>query len=148
MLEFSTNLNTKDRKSFSSSERKPLSKLQDDSVYVAFFIKTRKKAPPPFYLQLKRMSFQHVLTNTDPPIQAHRHPGHALAAERSLRVDAVAVHTYAWSLTLINVWKHRGSSFLHNTSPHQMSGERTESVQINQFPVEAVFIKILKSLIH
>ena len=46
----------------------------------------------------------HSLTNTDSSIQAHCHPSHTLAAERSLRVDAVAVHTHARSLTFINVY--------------------------------------------
>lgn len=44
--------------------------------------------------------------NTDPSIQAHCHPSHTLTAEGALRVDAVAVHTHAWSLTLINVYTH------------------------------------------
>lgn len=44
--------------------------------------------------------------NTDPSIQAHCHPSHTVTAERSLRVDAVAIHTHARSLTLINVYTH------------------------------------------
>lgn len=108
----------------------------------------KKSIPTVLTATKEDVAFQHLLTNTDPSIQAHSHPGHTLAAERSLRVDAVAVHTHAWSLTLINVWRQRVTSFLNNTSLHQMNGERIEPVQINRFPIEAMLIKVLKCLIH
>lgn len=47
-----------------------------------------------------------MCVNTDASIQAHCHPGHTLTAEGSLRVDAVAIHTHAWSLTLIDIYTH------------------------------------------
>lgn len=47
-----------------------------------------------------------MCVDTNSSIQAHCHPGHTLAAEGSLRVDAVAVHTHARSLALINVYTH------------------------------------------
>lgn len=51
----------------------------------------------------KKNFFSLKFTNTDSSIQAHRHPGHTLAAERALCVDAVSVHTHAWGLALIDV---------------------------------------------
>lgn len=47
-----------------------------------------------------------MCVNTDPSIQAHCHSSHTLTAEGSLCVEAVAVHTHAWSLTLVNVNTH------------------------------------------
>lgn len=49
------------------------------------------------------METKHLLTNTDPSIQAHCHPGHTLTAEGPLGIDTVAIHANARSLTLINV---------------------------------------------
>lgn len=43
------------------------------------------------------------LTDTDASVQAHRHPGHALAAERPLRVDASTIHAHSRGLAFIDV---------------------------------------------
>lgn len=89
-------------------------------------------------------STNHSLTDTDTSVQTHRHPGHALTAEGTLRVDAAAIHAHSRGLAFIGVWgRDRVTSFDDNPL-HTINVERQESMKVNQFPGEAA----LKSLIH
>lgn len=47
-----------------------------------------------------------MCVHTDASVEAHCHPGHALAPEGALRVHTVSVHTHPWSFTLVNVYAH------------------------------------------
>lgn len=66
----------------------------------------------------RRRSTKRSLTDTDTSVQTHRHPSHALAAERPLRVDAATVHAHSRGLTFVDVWgRDRVTSFLRDYTP-------------------------------
>lgn len=87
-------------------------------------------------------SANHSLTDTDASVQTHRHPGHALTAEWTLRVDAATVHAHSRGLAFVGVWareRERVRSFLRDNPLHTINVERQESMKVNQFPASSTY---------